>query len=98
MFNKQTRCYIFASKTFESNVNLNSREYRQVVLNSAITIAPAGHNRDSFRIYEALEAGSIPIIDGVKRSGNVVLCCVVLRCVVFNFSSRHGASLGGAML
>ena len=37
-------------------------EYRRVLLNSTFTLCPDGHNPEAYRIYEALEAGSIPII------------------------------------
>ena len=34
----------------------------QVLGESVFTLAPAGHNFESFRLYEAVEAGSIPVI------------------------------------
>lgn len=37
-------------------------EYRRVLLNSSFTLCPDGHNPEAYRIYEALEAGSIPIV------------------------------------
>jgi len=37
-------------------------EYRKVLLNSTFTLCPDGHNPEAYRIYEALEAGSIPIL------------------------------------
>jgi hypothetical protein len=36
--------------------------YRKVLLSSVFTLCPIGHNPESFRIFEALEAGSIPIL------------------------------------
>lgn len=36
--------------------------YRNVLLNSTFTLCPDGHNPEAYRIYEALEAGSIPIV------------------------------------
>ena len=36
--------------------------YRQVLLNSSFTLCPQGHNPETFRIFEAIEAGSIPIV------------------------------------
>ncbi|ELR17199.1 uncharacterized protein ACA1_058550 [Acanthamoeba castellanii str. Neff] len=39
---------------------------RRLMLDSAITLAPSAINRETHRIYEALEAGSIPIIDKTK--------------------------------
>ncbi len=42
---------------------------RRLMLDSAITLAPSAINRETHRIYEALEAGSIPIIDKTKWAG-----------------------------
>jgi len=36
--------------------------YMQVLLESTFTLAPSGHNPECFRLYEAVEAGSIPVI------------------------------------
>lgn len=41
---------------------LPTADYMEVLLDSVFTLAPAGHNPECFRIYEAVEAGSIPII------------------------------------
>ena len=41
---------------------LNADEYRAVLLNSVLTLAPAGGNPECFRLWEALEAGSIPVV------------------------------------
>jgi len=37
-------------------------KYRETLLNSIFTLCPAGHNPEAYRIYEACEAGSIPIL------------------------------------
>lgn len=37
-------------------------QYRAVLLNSVFTLCPQGHNPEAFRIFEACEAGSIPIV------------------------------------
>jgi len=37
-------------------------EYRKILLNSVFTLCPQGHNPEAYRIYEAIEAGSIPIV------------------------------------
>jgi len=60
---KDGRCLCYASKGFERKENLGTRDYRYILLNSALVLSPSGHNRDCFRIYEALESGAIPIID-----------------------------------
>lgn len=40
----------------------SSDEYMQVLLDSIFTLAPAGLNPECYRLHEAVEAGSIPII------------------------------------
>lgn len=37
-------------------------QYRKVLFNSQFTLCPIGHNPEAYRIYEACEAGSIPIL------------------------------------
>ena len=36
--------------------------YMQALLDSTFTLAPSGHNPECFRLYEAVETGSIPVI------------------------------------
>lgn len=49
----------------ESNGYISPQFYRSVLLDSKFTLCPAGHNPEAYRIYEACEAGSIPIlVDG----------------------------------
>ncbi|EJK44660.1 hypothetical protein THAOC_36785, partial [Thalassiosira oceanica] len=38
-----------------------TEEYMRVLLDSVFTVSPAGHNPECFRMYEAVEAGSILI-------------------------------------
>ena len=45
-----------------SNDLLDTTSYIQVLLESTFTLAPAGYNPESFRLYEAVEAGSIPVV------------------------------------
>mmetsp|Transcript_4100 Transcript_4100/g.6045 ORF Transcript_4100/g.6045 Transcript_4100/m.6045 type:complete len:703 (-) Transcript_4100:2613-4721(-) len=37
-------------------------QYRTVLLDSVFTLCPAGNNPEAFRIFEAIDSGSIPII------------------------------------
>ena len=61
---------IFSSmaKEWKLDANSNSTEqlhtddYMRVVLDSVFTLSPAGHNPECFRMFEAIEAGSIPIL------------------------------------
>jgi len=53
---------------WERNVNsprtqqLNTRDYMKALLDSVFTLSPAGHNPECYRLFEALEAGSIPVL------------------------------------
>eukprot|EP00039_Didymoeca_costata_P004386 m.72980 g.72980 ORF g.72980 m.72980 type:complete len:528 (+) comp12374_c0_seq1:227-1810(+) len=37
-------------------------QYREYLINSVFTLAPAGHNPDQYRIYEAIVSGCIPVV------------------------------------
>lgn len=41
---------------------LNTEAYMDVLLESTFTLTPTGHNPECFRQYEAIEAGSIPVM------------------------------------
>lgn len=36
---------------------MNPSEYQELLLTSKFTICPGGHNPETFRMFEALEAG-----------------------------------------
>lgn len=40
---------------------LDVNQWREVLLNSDFTLSPPGHNPECYRIFEAAEAGSIPV-------------------------------------
>ncbi|CBJ28505.1 conserved unknown protein [Ectocarpus siliculosus] len=42
--------------------DLNASQWRDLLLRSRFTVSPGGHNPETFRTFEALEGGSIPII------------------------------------
>jgi len=44
------------------NEQLGTDEYMGALLDSIFTISPAGHSPECFRIFEAVEAGSIPVL------------------------------------
>jgi hypothetical protein len=51
------------SGMFQTNVNkITAQTYVEVVLDSIFTLSPGGHNPECFRLYEAVEAGSIPVL------------------------------------
>ena len=52
----------WAKEATTENGYLTPEDYRKVLLNSTFTLCPSGYNPESYRIFEAVEAGSIPII------------------------------------
>lgn len=49
---------------WEAPDSLSTEAYRDMLLNSIFALCPKGWwNLDSFRIYEALECGAIPIVE-----------------------------------
>jgi predicted SAM-dependent methyltransferase len=59
--------YLRPSIQWNDPNGLKIEEYQKVLEDSVFTPSPAGWcNPDSFRLYEALEAGSIPIVDNIK--------------------------------
>jgi hypothetical protein len=48
--------------------NLPTEAYRRTLLESVFTICPSGHSSETFRLFEAVEAGSIPIVDRALES------------------------------
>lgn len=56
------------AKEWTSRVNspkseqLHTDLYIEVLLDSVFTLAPAGHNPECYRLFEAVEAGSIPVL------------------------------------
>ena len=60
--------YVAIATKFDKSPNrvnseqLDTLHYMDTLLDSVFTLAPAGHNPESFRLFEAVEAGSIPIL------------------------------------
>ncbi|KAL3815633.1 hypothetical protein ACHAXA_000404 [Cyclostephanos tholiformis] len=69
---------IFSSMAKEWHPDANSDqteqlptdEYMGVVLDSVFTLSPAGHNPECFRLFEAIMAGSIPLLTRDDLLGN----------------------------
>ena len=61
-------CFTTMAKVWSSKVNspltqqLDTDSYIEVLLDSAFTLVPAGHNPECYRLFEAVEAGSIPVL------------------------------------
>ena len=47
---------------YQTKTKINQTVYHEVLLDSAFTLSPAGHNYECFRMWEAAEAGSIPVL------------------------------------
>eukprot|EP00039_Didymoeca_costata_P009045 m.119843 g.119843 ORF g.119843 m.119843 type:complete len:451 (-) comp14336_c0_seq2:446-1798(-) len=45
-----------------SKGNRQPEEYTMILCNSTFTLCPRGHNMEQYRIYEAMECGSIPVL------------------------------------
>lgn len=54
-------CFISSDKPWADPNNIHILIYRDIVQDSAFTLAPFGNNEESLRFYESLEMGSIPI-------------------------------------
>lgn len=60
--------FLYMTPAFQKNASepnsgyVSPEEYRSVLLDSKFTLCPAGHNPEAFRIFEAIEAGSIPVL------------------------------------
>jgi len=50
------------SADLTSKAYVHPKEYREMLLNSTFTLCPSGKNVESYRIHEAVEAGSIPVL------------------------------------
>lgn len=60
--------FVAMAKNWNRDVNhrwteqLNSRAYVDALSGSVFTLSPAGHNPECYRLFEAVEAGSIPVV------------------------------------
>ena len=62
-FSPYTPNHTYLVKKFNDPDYLSTRDYADVLNNSQFVLAPAGGaSNDSFRIYEALECGAIPVV------------------------------------
>ena len=62
------KSYVSIAKDWKQYANdprnelMQTTEYIKVLLDSVFTLVPAGHNPETYRMYEAVEAGSIPVL------------------------------------
>jgi hypothetical protein len=65
---------LIATSTFlqTDNGGINTAEYREMMRRSRVIPCPSGPNiPDTFRFYEALEAGAVPLADATSPRGGV---------------------------
>lgn len=51
-----------ANPNSDRNTYIKPEQYREVMLESVFTLCPKGHSIEQYRLYEAIESGSIPIL------------------------------------
>lgn len=72
--------FVSVAREWTSDVNdaaseqLDTDSYARVLLDSAFTLSPAGHNPECYRMHEAVSAGSIPVLlrADLEGDGNCV--------------------------
>lgn len=63
----KNRAFLYMAEHWDANPNsdrntyIKPRRYREIMLDSVFTLCPKGHSIEQFRLYEAIESGSIPI-------------------------------------
>lgn len=60
-FNSMAKEWVLRTNS-ETTEQLHTDDYMRVLLDSKFTLSPSGHNPECFRLFEAIEAGSIPIL------------------------------------
>jgi len=69
--NSSLDCLLLPRYRWQPKENEESlSRYISILLNSDLTLAPIGINSESYRIYEALSCGSIPVVEDVMSDGN----------------------------
>lgn len=63
-------CYVRPRETWWAKETYESRNiYHDILQNSDLTLCPVGINSESYRIYEALSYGSVPVLEDVLTPG-----------------------------
>ncbi|KFO24504.1 Transmembrane protein 5 [Fukomys damarensis] len=76
-------CWISAREEWQpQETNESLKNYQDALLQSDLTLCPAGVNTECYRIYEACSYGSVPVVEDVMTAG---------RCG--NTSAHHRAPL-----
>ncbi|MCL4147880.1 UNVERIFIED_CONTAM: hypothetical protein GTU68_036609 [Idotea baltica] len=67
----KVQCIIKERKEWSASESpQSSGEYVDILLKSDITLCPSGFNTETYRVYEAMAAGSIPVIEDVPSKGS----------------------------
>ncbi|RXG55933.1 hypothetical protein Avbf_11558 [Armadillidium vulgare] len=67
----QKHCKIEERKQWQSHETPeSSTAYTGILLHSDLTLCPAGINTETYRVYEALAAGSIPVVEDTPSKGS----------------------------
>ena len=68
---RSLNCYVKTRSTWSANENKNSMNlYHNVLKDSDFTLCPVGINSESYRIYESMSYGSIPILEDITTPGS----------------------------
>jgi hypothetical protein len=63
--------FVHISKSWHANANhaeyVAPEKYAEVMLDSIFALCPKGHSVEQFRIYEAIEAGAIPVMEMTEQ-------------------------------
>ncbi|XP_068242067.1 ribitol-5-phosphate xylosyltransferase 1-like isoform X1 [Palaemon carinicauda] len=66
-----SNCFISVRENWLPNETPESmKDYVESLLQSDLTLCPAGMNTETYRVYEALSAGSTPVIEDVTTPGS----------------------------
>lgn len=64
-------CYVKTRSTWSANENKKSMNlYHEALKDSDFTLCPVGINSESYRIYESMSYGSIPILEDITTPGS----------------------------
>nr|XP_044611991.1 ribitol-5-phosphate xylosyltransferase 1 isoform X3 [Equus asinus] len=64
-------CWVSAREQWQpQETNKSLKSYQDALLQSDLTLCPAGVNTECYRIYEACSYGSVPVVEDVMTAGS----------------------------
>ncbi|KAM9071664.1 ribitol-5-phosphate xylosyltransferase 1-like [Megaptera novaeangliae] len=64
-------CWVSATEQWQpQETNESLKNYQDALLQSDLTLRPAGGNTECYRIYEACSYGSVPVVEDVMTAGS----------------------------